>query len=102
RQPGRGHVVLFFVDEVAPHAPVEGLTVHIDGAETVIYDADGTFTDLTTATGTDGIAIVANIPAELFPGNDQNLVWSGVAAEFLQIRVAADSVTFMKWGVDLP
>ena len=102
RQAGAGQVVVFFVDDAAPDTPVEGLTVHIDGAETVIYDADGTYTDVTTATGTRGTALVANVPAEAFPGSVHNLAWSGAAAGFQEIRIAADSVTFLGFRVELP
>jgi hypothetical protein len=102
RQTGTGQVIVFFVDDAALDAPVEGLTVHIDGAETVIYDADGTYTDVTTATGNRGVAIVANVPAEPFPGDVHNLAWSGAAAGFQEIRVAADSVSFIGFRVELP
>jgi hypothetical protein len=100
RQPGRAHVVVFFVKNDANQAPVEGVTVNIDGAETVIYDDGvGTFTDVTTSTGAAGLAILANIPAQAFPGKVQNLVWSGEAAGFEEIYVAADSVTFVGYRI---
>ncbi len=102
RQPGTGQVVVFFVDDAAPDTPVEGLTVHIDGAETVIYDDDGTYTDITTATGEAGTALVANIPADAFPGSVHNLAWSGAAAGFQEIRIAADAVTFVGFRAELP
>lgn len=100
RQAGAGQVVVFFVDDA--DKPVAGLTVHIDGAETEIYDADGTYTDVTTETGTRGTALVANVPADVFPGSVHNLAWSGAAAGFQEIRIAADSVTFLGFRVELP
>jgi hypothetical protein len=102
RQPGSGQVVVFFVDNAAQDTPVEGLTVHIDGAETVIYDADGSYTDVTTGTGSAGTALVVNIPAETFPGTVHNLAWSGAAAGFQEIQIAADSVTFVGFRAELP
>lgn len=101
RQPGSGQVVVSFVDAAAPDTPVEGITVNIDGAETVIYDADGSYTDVTASTGGAGTALLVNIPAATFPGSVHNLAWSGGAAGFEEIRIAADAVTFLRFRVDL-
>jgi hypothetical protein len=97
RQPGHGHVVVLFDD--ATEKPVSGVSVDMAQAAAIIYDAGGTYSDAVQATGSRGIAVLANIPAQTFPGSEHRLLWSGAATGFQEIFVAADSVTYVGFRV---
>lgn len=101
RASGHGHVIVVFTRNDATHAPIAGLSVQIDGAENYVYDTGNSFSDIPTATGSAGTAIIANIPAQPFQGTKQNLVWNGVASGFQEILVAADTVTYVGFALDL-
>jgi hypothetical protein len=100
RQPGYGQVIVFFVHDDAVRSPAAGISADITGAEAVLYDdGAGSFTDTTTVTGRGGIAVLANVVAQEFPGTKHKLVWAGAASGFEEILIAADSVTFVGFRV---
>jgi len=93
RAPGAAQVVLRFVLASDRTRPVSGVSVHADNAETFVYDAAGSYSDVTGATGPAGVAIVANLAAGAV-ARDVPIAISGPVSTLVEARVLAGAVTF--------
>lgn len=92
RATGTAQAVLAFVRS-ADGSPVSGVHVAVDKAETVAYDAGGSFNDVVDATGPLGLTIIANVQALALPGTAHVVGISGSITTSFEVRLAADAAT---------
>jgi hypothetical protein len=103
--PGRGHAIVSFVDELG--VPISGLRLVFPAPEDVgvAYDAGDIYADAQLETSTRGTVVLLNLPAARYPGVVTNVVAELASLPMQQfranLRVAAGSVTVLTVELDL-
>lgn len=93
-EPGTAQVVLRILD--SNQAPLAGVTVASPGAQLVVYAAQGTWSEVETATDVTGLVLLGNIAASAVPGNELQLTFGGAASGNALVRVANDTATVVE------
>lgn len=94
---GSAQVVLRFVDATSGD-PVSGVSVS-HAAETIAYDANGTYSDDVFETGQSGIAILVNVPALQTAVKSAVQVDDGSSVGAVDVLMRADAVTLVDIAV---
>lgn len=92
----KGQVILLFQTQpsgASTPSPLSGLSVQSTSAESVIYGASGSFSDVATATDNTGVVVLANVAGAAWPGAVINLVYGGVKTGGSQVRAVSGAVT---------
>ena len=95
RAMDKGQVVLRFVNDSPTPGPLAGVRANLAGAEARIYDTGGGFSDVEFETGPLGLALFANVDAVALPGAEQSVRIDGLVSTSLNVRIAANSATFV-------
>jgi len=74
--------------------PLAGVTVTAREAEVVVYGANGTFSDLPTATDSSGLLVLGNVPASNWPGSLVAVTFSGELEGGVNVPVVTGGVTY--------
>jgi hypothetical protein len=93
-EPGKAQIVLSFVDVAG--TPAQDLTIVPGPGMVVGYDRGDTYSNSVAATGTRGIAVIVNQPAEPFPGGFTGVSFRrqrGTFAGAVRLRTAQGAVT---------
>lgn len=101
RLPGGAHALLRFVDVVSLE-PVPGVRVEVAEGEVAAYALGQTWTDDALGTGPDGLVLVGNVPALVYPGSEHRLVLGGAAQGNTAVRLAADAITYTVVALEPP
>lgn len=101
RLPGGAHALLRFVDAVNLE-PVAGVGVQVAEGEVVAYALGQTWTDDAVGTGPDGLVLVSNVPALVYPGSEHRLALDGAAQGNIAVRLAADTITYTVVALEPP
>ncbi len=90
--PGRAQAVYQFVD--ADMHPIAGVSIATSGADFVAYASGAAWSDTLDETGKQGLAVVANLPAEEFPGSNLVVTLGGAATGDLVLTVVRGAVSY--------
>jgi hypothetical protein len=95
RNPGAAQLVLV-VQRGGRGA--SGASVIARAAEAVIYVDNGGFSDIVTTTDGSGIVVLANVPADSWPGSGVTVTLTGTVTGIWDLRVVRGGVTFAGIG----
>lgn len=91
---GHAQVVLWFRSGSGQGRP--GVTVSLPEADFASYARGGTWSSVEAETDTTGLVLLANVSAPRFPGSTERIALGGTASGYIQVRVAADSVSLVE------
>jgi hypothetical protein len=95
RNPGAAQLVL--VVQKGDRG-ASGVGVLARAAEAVIYVDNGGFSDIVTTTDGSGIVVLANVPADSWPGSGVTVTLTGAVTGIWDLRVVRGGVTFAGIG----
>jgi hypothetical protein len=96
RAQGSAQIVLVFsVGAGASSVGATGVRVALADSQVVAYQDGAVWSSDAAGTGSSGLAILANVPAVVFPGTTKRIVLSGTSSGFVDVRVAGDAVSLV-------
>ncbi|HEX6273840.1 MAG TPA: hypothetical protein VFZ53_12415, partial [Polyangiaceae bacterium] len=95
QNPGAAQLVLVVHKE---NRGASGVGVIARAAEAVIYVDNGSFSDIVETTDESGIVVLANVPADTWPGSGVTVTLVGTVNGIWDLRVVRGGVTFAGIG----
>lgn len=97
RAAGAVQVVLFFsVTKAGVTKGVTGVTAFASLADFTAYNIGGNWGIDPPRTDASGLAVLGNVPAQIYPGNKLRITLGGTASGFIDVGIAADAVTLVE------
>jgi hypothetical protein len=99
QEAGRAQVVIR-LREAQTGTPIAGARLSLPSAQTVLYAANGTFSDAVSETDSSGLALLINVSAGAWPGELGSITISGSVISSTPVRAIADAVTVLSIEIE--
>jgi len=96
----RAHLVITLIN-LGNQLPVAGATLTAQSAETVLYAAAGSWSDVVSETDSSGLSLLASVDAAPWPGKLISVAVSGAASAAIPLRAVSGAVTVLYVGIEL-